>query len=359
MNEISIVYSCNDKYIPFAYMSILSLLDNVKQPNKYHIYILCSDVSVTNKKFFQHLEKENVSIQFVDVTQIKEKYPDNLFSLSCHFSVETYYRFFLAQLFPNLDKVLYIDVDTLIQKDVAELYCFDVSNNYIGATRDCEIIRDSHTASSHYKDYIKNTLGIKNINQYFQAGVMIVNLKKWRQDNLQYKLLERLKEIRTPLFVDQDILNSVCQDKVAFIEQNWNYTWHIPLLDKTYYKNIGKPYNRDFELSKENPYIIHFCGQNFKPMDYPFLFEAKLFWKYARQSPFYEELLFQTIKKDQEKRAVIPNIKDIANYSKNRFNYYRCRLLANVTFGKMRKHYKNKKKELKAKIKAVRRFLKS
>ena len=52
-------------------------------------------------------------------------------------------------------------------------------------------------------------------------------------------------------------------------------------------------------------------------------------------------------------------IKDIANYSKNRFNYYRCRLLANVTFGKMRKHYKNKKKELKAKIKAVRRFLKS
>ena len=72
MNEISIVYSCNDNYIPFAYMSILSLLDNVKQPNKYHIYILCSDVSVTHKKFFQHLEKENVSIQFVDVTQINE-----------------------------------------------------------------------------------------------------------------------------------------------------------------------------------------------------------------------------------------------------------------------------------------------
>lgn len=65
---------------------------------------------------------------------------------------------------------------------------------------------------------------------------------------------------------------------------------------------------------------------------------------------------YNTLKPKENNNNII---KDIANYSKNRFNYYRCRLLANVTFGKMRKHYKNKKKELKAKIKAVRRFLKS
>ena len=353
----SIVYSCNNDYVPFTYISIVSLIQHSSIMNNYNIYILYSDISKENQKYLRELQQQNIRIFLIDVSKIKKQYgPD--FATNFHFSIETYYRFFLPQLFPNLDKIIYIDADTIVLKDVSKLFTIDIANNYIGVTRDCEIIRSSNLYGEKYSDYFTKILGLKNIKNYFQAGVMIVNLKKWREDKIQQKLLERLKEVKKPQFVDQDILNSVCQENVMFIEQNWNYTWHIPIIDKQYYQHIGIPYNRNYEKAKIQPYIIHFTGQNFKPLNYPWLPESKLFWQYARQTPFYEELLFKSMQLNLSSNLLFPTMVNLVNYSKNRFNYYRCKLLANLTFGKMRKHYKDKKKKLKAKIKAVKQFLK-
>jgi len=96
--------------------------------------------------------------------------------------------------------------------------------------------------------------------------------------------------VKTPRFVDQDILNAVCQNKVCFIPQNWDYTWHIPLFDENYLNHIPAPYNRQYESARQAPHIIHFTGENCKPVDYPNLPEAKLFWQYVDASPYYDEL---------------------------------------------------------------------
>ena len=143
-----------------------------------------------------------------------------------------------------------------------------------------------------------------------------------------------------------------------FIKQNWNYTWHILFMDKQYYCHIGAPYNRKYENARKQPYIIHFTGQNFKPLNYPCLQESKLFWYYARRTPFYEELLFRSIQLNLASNMPFSELINLANYSKNRFNYYRCKLLSKITLGKLRKHYKEKRKKLKFKLKQVRKFLK-
>ena len=357
MQKISIVYSCNDAYVPFTYISIVSLIQHSSIANSYNIYILYSDISKENQRYLEELQRQNIRIFLINVSEYKKQYETD-FTLSFHFSIETYYRFFLSQLFSNLDKIIYIDADTLVQKDVAELFTIDIGNNYLGVTRDCEIIRSSNLYGEKYSDYFTRILGLKYLKNYFQAGVMIVNLKRWREDKIQQKLLERLKEVKTPQFVDQDILNSVCQENVVFIKQNWNYTWHILFMDKQYYCHIGAPYNRKYENARKQPYIIHFTGQNFKPLNYPCLQESKLFWYYARRTPFYEELLFRSIQLNLASNMPFSELINLANYSKNRFNYYRCKLLSKITLGKLRKHYKEKRKKLKSKLKQVRKFLK-
>lgn len=366
MKTIPIIFSSNENYIPYLCACLQSLISHTSRKTIYDINVLYTNLSEDRRLSILNMETLNVKINFININKIISKYSQDLFSVCEHFSIETYYRFFLPEIFPKLDKLIYIDCDTIIQKDIAQLYNIDIEDKCIGATQCCGIIRSFKYGTKQYQAYFKDILKLKNIYEYFQAGVMILNLTQWRKVNLTSQLLQCLAKIKTPKLVDQDILNSVCQGKVKFIPMNWNYTWHIPYVDGTYYEHIGSPLNKQYQNAKEHPYIIHFTGHGYKPDEKPYYRESRIFWHYARQTPFYEEILYKNLKvtpaqnitQQITKVADMSIIREIKNYSKNRFNYYRCKLLANFTFGKMRKHYKDKKKRLKAKIKEVRRFLK-
>ena len=370
MEKITIVLSSDNNYAPYLGVCIQSLISNTSKSNLYNIHILDGGISDANKEKIMQLQIKNAKIFFIDMKSYIQNYTLSIFHTNLHFSIATYYRFFLPTIFPKLDKVIYLDCDTVVLKDIAELYKKDITNYYLAATRDIEIIRAGARLEKKYLDYFYNTLNLKDHTQYFQAGCMLLNLNKMRQEHLTEKLINKLIEIKTPKFVDQCILNSVCQGHICFLDQNWNYTWHLPFIDLQYKDIIPEPYNKWYTEAQKNPYIIHFTGMGMKPWLNPSLEKAEYFWQYARQTPFYEEILYKNLKVSPTQNITqnvtkqitqvtdMSIVKDIANYSKNRFNYYRCKLMANLTFGKMRKHYKEKKRALKAKIKAVRRFLK-
>ena len=274
--------------------------------------------------FWQLLRKD------IDMTKIIKNYKDT-FLTTLHFTPETYYRFFLPQIFPNLDKVLYLDADTLVMKDIAELFKINIGDNYIGATHDCEIIRMNNKDHT-YTDYFKNKLKVK-VENYFQAGVMLLNLSKMSKDNITDKLLDALKRIGSPKFVDQDILNIVCQGKVKFIPQNWDYTWHLPLVDKNYLDNLPQTFRKDYENARKFPYIVHFTGNETKPTDYPNLPEAKLFFEYAQKSPYYSQI---------KNKLEISNNKKLKRISILQRKIKKYRLLNMITFGILRKKYNKK-----------------
>ena len=359
-NTKVIVTSCDDNYILYAGTMIKSVISNILPSDKYSLYILDGGVSDDHKKKIKKLESNNITIEFVNMNYYISRYK-RLFKVNTHFSPATYFRFFIPEIFSNFKKILYLDPDMIINHNIEELFNINLDNKILAACRDVEAERKT-LETTELQEYFYNKLKIKNIHNYFQAGVMLCNIEEMTNIGFTDSCLTMLEHVETPMWVDQDIMNSVIQDKVYFLEPKWNYGFFL-LLNNSYILNALD--YRIYDLMKkveQNPYIIHFCGEP-KPWSNPKLPFAEFFWHYARQTPFYEEILYNNLKVNQvqnvtQQIAQVGIIRNIANYSKNRFNYYRCKLLSNLTFGSMRRHYKDKKKKLKAKIKEVRRFLK-
>ena len=362
-DNIPIVFSSDENYIPYLVTTIQSVVSNSSSKNNYDIIVLETNISEAYKKQIIECFKsyKNISIRFYNIDYILREYNEKLFYIAGHFSKATYYRFFIPSICKHYSKVIYLDCDLVVLDDIANFYQHDIKNNLLGAIPEY-MMQAFYRKSSDVKDYVDNIMKMRNVGNYFNAGVLLCNIEKMQQFNFTEKCIQKLKEIKKPRTVDQDILNIVCESHITYLDFSWNYCWH--------------PYFSCFSVMKEclpfdnftiwlngmnNSKIIHYTS-NIKPWTDATKLLAHYWWKYARMTPFYEEILYKNLKMNPVQQitqiANMDIVRNIKNYSKNRFNYYRCKLLSNLTFGKMRKHYKEKKRALKAKIKEVRRFLK-
>ena len=336
----NIVFSINNSYAPYLYICLKSLLAHIKTYDKYKAYILYTELSDRHQENLLNLQNDNLKIEFINVRQFIDENVSKIFFVTEHFTIETYYRFFLPQIFTNLDKVLYLDADTMIMKDISPLFNIDINGYYLGVTHDCEIVRASNFIGTKYSNYFIKTLNVDPSN-YFQAGVMLVNLKKMREDNITDKLLDALERIGSPKFVDQDILNTVCRDKVLFIPQNWNYTWHLPFIDDDYLEHISGELALEYKKAKENPYIIHFTGNSMKPVDYPNQPEAKVFWQHVETSPYKKYF-------EQKLKANIANL--YQQLYKKKIKLLKYKMLDKITYGGLKKQFQCRQEKLQRQI---------
>ena len=278
-----------------------------------------------------------------------------------HIKESAYYRLLIGEILKNYHKVIYLDCDLIVLTDLSELYYTDLTNKYAAAVKDY-LIANIFIKGKEFVKYMNDVLEIKDVGLYFNSGVIVHNLDLMREKRIQNQLLE-VAAINNKYFHDQNVLNSVFYNNIVYLDGSYNVNYHL-LFDKhkdLFPQEIWGKYLKELN----NPKILHYTSSQ-KPWRDPSLPNAHLWWHYARQTPFYEEILYKNLKvtpaqnitQQITKVADMSIIREIKNYSQNRFNYYRCKLLANFTFGKMRKHYKDKKKRLKAKIKEVRRFLK-
>ena len=357
MSIVNIVISSDDNYVAYMSVCLYSLMKNSNINKQYQIFILDGGISISHKEKILYMMEEfkNFKITFIVMEEYLKDIPPDIFYKTKYFPIAAYYRFFLPEIFLHLNKLIYLDCDMVVLKDIAELYEKSPENNYLLAVRDQEILIMCKDNRHEKNNYFYKTLGLKNHKNYFNSGVMLLNLQKMRRDNILSKLLERLVEIKTPMFVDQCVLNSVCEGHVGFLEQNWNFMWNSKITNLDYMKIIDEPYNKEYENASQNPYIIHFNGSIQRPWINPSYEKAEYFWQYARMTPFYEEILYKNLTVNLEHKNIL---KGIAYYPKNVLGYYKNKLLSKITFGKMRKHYKQKRKELKARIKQVKQFLK-
>jgi len=129
-DEIPVFFACDDSYVKYTMVAIRSLIDNSSIDNDYSIFLLTTDVSEENKSLLKEMETRNVSIKVVDVSSELKKISERL-SVRDYYSLTTYYRIFIADMFPEFDKVVYLDSDIILTQDVAELYNYNLGDNYI------------------------------------------------------------------------------------------------------------------------------------------------------------------------------------------------------------------------------------
>ena len=133
--NIPIFFAVDDEYIPFLAVVLQSLIDHSSKNNFYSIKILYTNISNENQNKIIKYERENVNIEFVNVNHYINTIKDKLYTRN-YFSNATYFRLFIPELYPKYNKAIYIDCDTVVLVDVADLYNEDIGDNLIAGVPD-------------------------------------------------------------------------------------------------------------------------------------------------------------------------------------------------------------------------------
>lgn len=264
--KIPVFFAVDDGYCPFLAVAIQSLIDNSSQENTYLIKVLNTDISEGNKKKILKYERENVDIEFVDLNYYIQKVKDKLYTRD-YYSKTTYFRLFLPNLYPQYDKVLYLDSDIVILDDIAKLYNIDMGDNLVAAAPD-DVIQFNEV----FQTYAEKVVGVASYKNYFNAGILLMNLDQMRKFKFQEKFIYSLDRITFAVAQDQDYLNRLCKGRVKLIERIWN---RMPIADP--------------KIKTESVKLIHY-NLAFKPWHFEDILYKEFFWMYAQETEYFEEI---------------------------------------------------------------------
>lgn len=285
----AICISTSDFYVKYASLLLLSILDHASDEHNYDIVILTTDMSIENQIIIKKLSsRQNVCIRILDISS---KIEDLNFYTWAHFTPNTYYRLSIPTLLKAYSKVLYLDSDTIVNRDVHELFEYDINDYFLAAAKDTHVLSYCNGLNPEQYEYNRDVLKLNEPTDYFQMGVSIFNIQKIRAE-YHKDLLEVATTVKYK-WLDQDILNVQFEGKIYELPTFWNVMIanNPPYVDEFY---LDEPYFKDYVKGRLDPGIIHFCGGVY--YRYPFLPDMKrFFWKYAMQSPYFEEIITEMI----------------------------------------------------------------
>ena len=295
---VNIVLAANDYYSPYLSTIIHSISHYSSLDRTYDINILHSGISQANQSMLidEFTDNKNISIRFANLgSRMKELAG---LGTQSHITIETYFRLFIPDIMKDYDKVLYLDGDMIVKRDVAELFDENIDGYMLGACRDIDMagvcnsnnIKSEDTIDPARSKYIKEVVKLKNINDYFQAGVLLLNLKELREKFSVSGIL-KVATSREWVYQDQDILNFMARGKVKHIDMRWNmlYDWEFVRIRDVISKSPAWMYKQYME-SRKDPFIIHYGG-SVKPWQRADTDFAIDFWCFARKSVYYELIL--------------------------------------------------------------------
>ncbi len=285
MNSIPIVFAFDDNYILPATVCIFSLLETADKNVRYDIFILVKDdLHEENKaKFDVFKEKYDTNIEIISV--------DNTFDNSYesrYISKAAYYRLLIPWILPQYDKIIYSDVDVIFNKDMLELFNYDLDNNYVAGVYALGMA----LSGSKYLDSIN-----MDKSDYINSGILLMNSKLMRDSNLLDKFVEESK--KEFKFHDQDVLNIVCKGRkllvsCKYIARSTNIV-NINYLNYTDSKILKFISKDDFIDYYFNACIYHYASSQKPWKDYyrDSDYMNYIWWDFYRRSPFYDENFYK------------------------------------------------------------------
>lgn len=287
---VPVVFAADDAYTPMVSTTIRSMLDNASPERFYDIVVLTSNISGEHQDQMRRClvgRLDNVWLRFHDVSGIIGEY--DLKTSNEHISVETYYRFLVQRVMPYYDKVLYLDSDLVIEGDVAELFDTELGDNLLAAVHDVDYAGNLNMPDHTRINYTNRVLRMKNPYDYFQAGVLLLNTRAMRE---AYTTKQWLEYASVPEFIydDQDVLNAHCEGRVRFLDPSWNVMHDCGCRVGNVFSWAPAQMFNDYQAARSHPNIRHYAGFE-KPWNTIGCDWAEHYWRYARETPFYEELL--------------------------------------------------------------------
>ena len=263
--KIHIFYACDDGFVKFTIVSLFSMMQNASREHQYHIHVLHTNIEPETEKRMLAMADECFEISFDNVSGYLDDLCERL-PLRDYYSNTTYYRMFIAEMFPEIDKAIYIDSDTIVQGDISEMYATDIKDYDVAACHEQAMVQEDV-----YGTYVEKCLGLDR-NRFFNAGIILINCKSFRENNILERFVKLLGVYDCRVTQDEDYLNILCADRVLFLPQTWNSEVFGEMTD-----------------SPENCKIIHYIMVA-KPWHYVDCRLGDIFWRYAEQTEVYGEI---------------------------------------------------------------------
>ena len=268
MSEIKIFLPSDNNYAPFVATTIAGICVNTSSDVDF--YVLDGGITEENKEKIKELNAQfkNFSVEFLRV-DVDKYFKD--FVCPAQFTKSTYNRFLLPRLKPEIGKILYLDSDIVVNGDIKELFDIDLGRYLMAA------VPENCSADPVILECY-NRLGLSKGHKYFNAGVMLLDNKKWIENGIDKKLFETELQYRDRiLWADQDVLNVVFDNNYKPLDEKYNWMTH---------KNSSNP---DALIRHYNTYIKPW---NLNPeLKTSIISNIEDFWFYLKYTPFYETVL--------------------------------------------------------------------
>lgn len=278
---MNIATALNRKYLEYTSVMLTSVCENNRQES-VRVFLLHHELTDEDVRLLE-ISLEAYDIEIVPLKVERKKFTDR-FPRTAEWSIEMYYRLMLFDLLPDdVERLLYLDVDIIVNMSLHEFYYTDFEGKELVV---CE-------NAGGYINY-KERMGQKQLEmfdplfkqgfQYFNSGVMLMNVEKLRVGYNFKRYMDCIKkwnyEMGAP---DQDILNY----------EHWDQLIYADAHKYNYFSRIAHENGIDYENGKKVLGIIHYTDEkpwNTKNYHYPI---EKIWWDYAKKTMFYHELLEQ------------------------------------------------------------------
>lgn len=267
---VPVFLTITDDYAKYAAAAINSLMKHANHKRYYRVIIMYDRLSLKNRWRLRNMVTRNVAIEFHKMKyslymQIIKRYCAKRSGSGDFFAREVYYyRAFIARVFLQYDKGIYIDSDTILMADIGELFDIDLGDNIIAARVDPKV-----AMVPEFVDYVEKALGIP-AKEYVNSGVLLMDLKKLRKIHYITQMTDLIKQDADLVAPDQDYLNVILKGKIMHLDPKWNC----------------QPEGEN----PKNAKLLHF-NLSKKPWYHDDVNSGEEFWKAAKGTGFYGDLM--------------------------------------------------------------------
>lgn len=269
----SFVLACDNKFAKYTYITMFSLVSNKRVADEYRVYVLVSeDFSQDEEKRLMSLTKGDVMVRII---RVSNGYSDEC--LENHLSLAAYNRLSAID-YVDADRCVYFDSDIIITGDIHELFEYDMEDKYLLGVKSI-----SYHIDSGWHKYLQDMIGISEGESYINSGMLVMNLKKMREDLLNNKFKEVLKIPHHD--ADQFVLNYCCKDKIGYLPLKFN-------IFSQYYNKVDilkEIFGIDETTeSYQNPLVIHYSEA--KPWNNTSVPLASYWWNVVKNTDIYSDM---------------------------------------------------------------------
>ncbi len=288
---VSVVIASDDHYAPHLGALIVSIFDNISSDATVDLLVLDGGISEENQDLLMRLVPAGSSLHFIPMRDEFTHYFTHM-----HFSRATFFRLVLDGILKSRDKVIYIDCDTIVLGDLCELWEIDMEDKSIAAVHDyimdhfckSKVLSADFTGSLPARAYLRDYVGIsaEHCDHYFQAGLLIMNLSRIREQGLAKRMTDSLLA-KKYWFLDQDILNKYFCGSHINLPAEWNF---VNCTDDI---SASLDQDRALELrdARKNLKLIHYAGYEAKPWVNSSAYLSEYYFYYLRRTFWYEQVL--------------------------------------------------------------------